>query len=302
MAIGVPAASAATEIGDTCTGNEATEGPPAPTIAEISAAGNPMPTAVPGPGVITKWRVSVVPTTLGFPQSLKVLRVDSTAHTALLVAEDARSLSGGINTFESRIPVQAGDRIGLYGPSPIGTLYCDGSDKSLLLAYAGGGSVGSSTAFTEVETEGRIPLVATVEPDVDKDGYGDETQDKCPQSAAVQVECPVVILDAIPVSGKGAITVYVSTSTSVAVSVAGTAALPKAPKAKAGSSAKVKLKAAAQTVPPGKLARFKLKLPAALKSSLATLPAGKSITVKVTASAANVAGAVSTDSAKVKLK
>jgi len=69
-----------------------------------------------------------------------------------------------------------------------------------------------------------------------------------------------------------------------------------------GKDKKITLKAGAKTVPPGKLLRFKLKFNAKLKKRLRELPPSKKLTLKITASATNVAGQVSTDKIKAKLK
>jgi Ca2+-binding RTX toxin-like protein len=37
----------------------------------------------------------------------------------------------------------------------------------------------------------RIDIAAKVEPDSDRDGFGDETQDQCPTNATVQGPCPL---------------------------------------------------------------------------------------------------------------
>jgi hypothetical protein len=145
-----------------------------------------------------------------------------------------------------------------------------------------------------------VPLAAVIEPDADGDGYGDETQDKCPQSAAFQTECPVVVLDSLPIAGKNAVTVLVGISNEAPVTVSGSVKLPKT--AKASASAAAKLKKVTQTVSPGKLGRFVLKFPGKLKAALKELPKGKKLKLKITASAANVAGQVSTDTTKLNLK
>ena len=49
-----------------------------------------------------------------------------------------------------------------------------------------------------------------VEPDRDNDGYGDETQDGCPQSALYQSGCPLVHLDAVAHARPGGILVDVT--------------------------------------------------------------------------------------------
>jgi hypothetical protein len=37
-----------------------------------------------------------------------------------------------------------------------------------------------------------LDLSATLEPDADHDGFGDETQDQCPTNASTQGACPVI--------------------------------------------------------------------------------------------------------------
>jgi hypothetical protein len=95
--------------------------------------------------------------------------------------------------------------------------------------------------------------------------------------------------------------VLVSTDESAPVTVSGTAKLPKGAK-KASASAKAKLKKVTHKVPAGKLVRFTLKFPGNLKSALRSLPRGKSLTVQLQATAKNVAGQVSKDKSKLKLK
>jgi hypothetical protein len=299
--MGSSSASAATEFGDPCVADEVTESGPV-TLFEISAAANPLPPAAPSAGVITKWKVNVIPVPASIQETLKILRLDAGAKSAQIIAEDPRTVFGGSNSFDVRIPVQAGDRLATFGPSEFGTLYCETTDINAIAGFAGGGGgVGASATYSELPIMARIPVFATLEPDADNDGFGDETQDGCPQSAAIQTECPVVIVDSFALRQKNSIVVLVSTSTAAPVTVSGTAKLPKGGK-KASSSAKAKLKKLTKNVPSGKLVRFKLKLPGSLKSALASLPRGKSITVKLQANATNVAGQVSKDKSKLKLK
>jgi hypothetical protein len=301
LALAVPSAMGATEFGDACVANEISSEPI--TVFGISAPGNPLPMTAPTSGVITKWEVNLVPAPVSFPHTLKVLRPTG-PKTVQIVGEASQNIGPGLNTAEVRIPVQAGDRLGIFGSSPEGTVFCE--LPSEIAVYGGflgsGGPVGSTATFVEEAGKVRIPSVAVIEPDADGDGFGDETQDKCPQSAAVQVACPVLILDAVaPAAGKGSVSVLVAVSTESPIAVTGTVKLPGGSK-KARVSAQAKLKAAPKTVTPGKIATFKLKFSKSLKSALAALPKRKSLKLKVKAQGTSVAGAVSTDSLTVKLK
>src|SRR5262249_36776153 len=157
-------------------------------------------------------------------------------------------------------PVKAGDYFGTVG-SGFGetvAIYCETKNPGDRLgAFAGNPSLNSTASLMGEEPGFQNPIVVFVEPDADSDGYGDETQDKCPQSAAFQAECPTVTVDANASARKSSVTVLVTTSNSAPVTVVGAVKLGK------GKSAK--LTAKAQTVSPGKLGRFTLKFPAKLK-------------------------------------
>lgn len=296
VVLALPAtAAASTEFGDTCVANRSTESFVV-SIFEISAPGNSLPTAAPTPGVITQWKVNLVAAPLSVPQTLKVLR-PSGGNTAQVIGEATGTVVGGSNTFNTRIPVQAGDRLAIFGTSSFGTLFCEIATKNVLLgAYEGtGGGPGSTVNFLEIVEPARVPVSAVIEPDADNDGYGDETQDKCPQSAAFQTECPTVKLDlSSAVKKKGSVVVSVTATSEAPVKVTGTVKLGK------GKTAK--LSGDKHTVKPGKITRFTLKFPSKLKAALADLPKSQALKLKVTASAKDLVGRVTKDQLKVKLK
>jgi hypothetical protein len=95
-------------------------------------------------------------------------------------------------TFPARIPVRAGDLLGIQVKNSVGTgcafpgVAGDAHDVS----FAADPDVSSS--FT---SEGTVPgnrwnISAVLEPDADGDGYGDVSQDLCPQSNLTQAACP----------------------------------------------------------------------------------------------------------------
>ena len=139
--------------------------------------------------------------------------------------------------------------------------------------------LGGTIKFAEIPTPtARVPVVAVIEPDADGDGYGDETQDKCPQSAAVQIDCSPVGLDAFAVQSQGKVVVLVVATAPAKVKVAGSVKLPKG----ATASASTKLKPVTHELTPAKLGRFTLKFPGPLKSALGSLPNGKKLPLKLT--------------------
>jgi hypothetical protein len=298
-------ASAATEFGDTCAGTGVAPGEY--TLTTLSAPPAALPLTAPSGGVITKLKMNVgAALPISLPTTVKVLR-SAGGNSFLIVNQGSMNAGTGVTVADARLPVQAGDRLALHGepftyegsPSPGLTFYCKETEGQLG-AVAGNPPPGSTVEFAPVTTA-RVPVAAVIEPDADNDGFGDETQDKCPQSASTQAECPVIVLDSFALAKKSSIVVLVTTDETAAVTVSGTAKLPKGAK-KASASAKAKLKNVKKNVPAGKLVRFTLKFPGKLKAALRSLPSGKSLTVKLQAKTTNVAGSVSKDTAKVKLK
>src|SRR6201999_3743537 len=99
-------ASAATEFGDSCVANDTIEAPI--TFAELSAPGNPLPTAAPVSGVLTHWRFNVVPILFALPVTMKVLRLNGAAKSSTVVGEATGAALSGSTTFPIRLPIQAG--------------------------------------------------------------------------------------------------------------------------------------------------------------------------------------------------
>jgi hypothetical protein len=300
--VGVSQASAATEFGSGCTANA---GEPGFSLLSVKhAASSPLPVTAPISGVLTEWKINVQLEEAATPeaetifanlykQTLAVYRpAGGTSYT--LIGEsfgNAPVSFHGITTNLARIPVQASDYLGLGGFLP---LYCKTMDPADEIAFFDGGTSLGSTHPFEAESGLQVPVVARVEPDVDGDGYGDETQDKCPQSAAYQTACPVVTISSLPRVGSKAVTVYVSTSLSAPVGVTAIVNL--------GKGKKATLTAATQTVAPGSLTPFTLTLTSQVTKALKALPTKKTLAVSISASATNITGAASTSATTAKLK
>ncbi len=291
-----PAANAATEFGDSCTGDGAV---PAETgmnytLFEISGPEDPQPIASPVSGVVTSWRTTLTDSaSVTVPTSLRVLR-PSGSGAVQLIGQSSGVVQRGANSFPARIPIQTGDLLGINGSGPVGTLYCKTGTKGKIGIALGADTEGGVFPVKEVEAPVRVPMIVRVEPDVDGDGYGDETQDGCPQSAAFQTACPVVTVGSVTIAGKGSATVLVTTSIPAPVSVSGTIAL--------GKGKPATLSAPAQTVAPGQVAKFALKLPKNVTKALKALPKSKKLTLNVSANATNVLGLVSFSQTSAKLK
>jgi hypothetical protein len=299
---GAASASAASEFGDNCTANQTTTASVPATLFALTAANDPLPLAAPSGGVITKWSLNQVAVGgVTVPQTLKVLRLTG-PKSVQVIGESAQTITGGANSFETRIPVQAGDRLGISGFGEKGLVYCleEPGPKNLLGIFANTGGIGSVGSFEPIEAEARAPATAVLEPDADNDGYGDETQDKCPTSAATHDACPApvvvppVTLNTQATAKKGLAKILVTSSTQTQVTVAGTIKL--------GKHTTMTLRGGTQVVNPGTFASFVLLFPKALKEKLRALSPKQSLTLTVTATAPNSAGAVTTNEFKVKLK
>jgi hypothetical protein len=293
-----PSANAATEFGDTCSGTEVA--PALYTLVTLSSPATDLPLSAPVSGVITKVKLKRdFPIPVDIPEIAKVLRPTG-GDNYTVINQTTIQTHIGSTEVDARMPVQAGDKLGIAGQNftyegtPVEgfTFYCDEA-PGIVGAIAGDVGVGSNAHF-EAVTEARVPLAAVIEPDADGDGYGDETQDLCPQDAAVQTACPLVVLDASTLAGKKAVTIYVAVSSEGPVSVKGVVKL--------GKGKKVTLKTAPKAAYPGKIASFRLKFNRKLKKRLRELPRKKKLTLKITASATNVVGQISTDRTKAKLK
>jgi hypothetical protein len=255
--------------------------------------------------VVTKWGVNVIPYPGGISEKIKVLRQAPGKATFAVVAESTmQAVAGGVNSFDTRIPIQAGDRIGVVSQvaAGVGTIFCgEGSGPGELMgAVPGDAGVGTTATFSEEVPGAQAAVTATIEPDVDGDGFGDETQDKCPQSKTAQTPCPVLILDAVgQAPGKGSVRILVASSSDAAITVSARAKLPGK---KAKASALAKLTPINQLVTPGKIATYVLNYPKSLKDALKALPRKKTLSLNVTASGTGLAGGTSSDKLTVKLK
>ncbi len=291
-------ASAATEFGNNCTGNRAESSGGPYSLIQLSQGGAPV--SAPTSGIVTKWKVRIVAVPFGVPQQLKIFRPTANPTQFQVVGESASEpVVTGENVFSTRIPIQAGDHLGLFGNSSVNTLFCAETAEvenpgNSIGEFTGNPGPGSTATLSKTKTEELVPAVAVIEPDADGDGFGDETQDGCPQSASFQGPCPTITLDSVAVVAGSKAVVFVTTNNQAPVKVSGTVKLGK------GKTAK--LKAGPKAVVPSKITSFSLKFSKQLKSALSELPASKKLALKITASATNVIGQVSTDKSTLKLK
>jgi hypothetical protein len=184
----------------------------------------PLPPSIPpeGPKVITRWTVAVEPGLAPIRQRLEAHEIQREASEGFefkKVGESAlETLVAGVNSFPTRIPVSEGNNVGLYGPE--GTLFCGKEEGAVSHLYEGAAATGETKAFKTAVGVG-TPVVVTVEDDRDNDGFGDETQDGCPASAALQTPCPPLTLTTRREVKQKAILVHVTTATDASTVVSG---------------------------------------------------------------------------------
>jgi hypothetical protein len=305
-----PTASAAIEIGDPCLGDHASSYSAA-TLFQISAPESPFPQASPTDGVVTKWRTTISLVAPMF-EALRVVRITE-PQKALLVGESSQeTLAPGTNVFDTRIPIKAGDHLGLFTFWKGGVPYCTASSMADVFGgFEGNVAPGSTVGFGEFPGEYRIPVTAVIEPDADRDGYGDETQDKCPQSAEFHDACAAIGLEVAPIVNRGSVEVLVVADHPAPVTVTGLVGrlgesvrgdkTPSRASVRAPGFA-IKFTGGTQTLASGRIGRFTLKFPKRLKTKLAQLPSNGSQKMRIDVTATNVAGQVTTSNSTVKLK
>ncbi len=150
------------------------------TLSPVSVSGGGAVTAPTG-GVVVRWRVRTGITS--GPMAFQVLRRPGlgAADPATEVARSATVTPPitDVSTHATRLPIAAGDAIGLV-------CCAAGADVRVTSAITGPGAQrwdppvgGTATAPTEPLPDEEVRVNADIEPDLDGDVYGDETQDNC---------------------------------------------------------------------------------------------------------------------------
>jgi hypothetical protein len=291
-------ALAGTEVGSACEANEVSVEARA-LISLANPAGSPLPAVVPQAGVITGWRSRVSSTAETFARVKVVRPVDRGAAGTgfqVIAQSEPEPLTAGTNSFSTRIPVQAGDLVGLSGDAPGHPNEPPSCEEpgGRVEALEGDPPVGAEASEAFEFVGHQVPLVAIVEPDVDRDGFGDETQDLCPQSAATQSACPRPSLLLRARAGPRSATLFVSCSAAATVSVVGSVRLGR-------GRQPLRLKAPAQALGAGGSTRFVLRFPAKLRARLARLRPKHWLRMRIAASATNGVGESISGTAGVRL-
>jgi hypothetical protein len=295
-------AMAATTVGNSCAANTTSMEVEANIVQVANDPSSPIPATIPTGGVITSWTINSQPELPAGVLSEKLRVFQPTAGHLTVVGESSlESIVGGLDTFKTRIPVQAGDLIGSAGVAHLGAktepvlLFCkEVAAGNKIGAILGDPAVGTTTTIDEEGGGLAQPITVQVEPDADGDGFGDETQDQCPTDASTQGPCPApkvvpaptppapITLSASAFAKKGLVQVSLTSTAQTTVTLGGSVRLGK------GKSAA--LTGGSQIVAPGTLAKFTVVFPAKLKAKLRQLPPSQKVSLALTASAPGSTG------------
>jgi len=183
VAAGYGQASAATTVGQTFT-------PTASCISETDyqtgvASGTSF--VLPFSGVITSWsfQAAATPPTL----KLKVGRgTGLSSYTTIGESALVTPAPNALSSFPTRILAAANDVLGVFAATS-GACAMQTGSLADTDSYISGDQAAGTTNIYLSSTSSRLGVSAQLERDADGDGFGDETQDACPTSAAIQGAC-----------------------------------------------------------------------------------------------------------------
>ena len=145
-------------------------------------------------GVVVRWRIKVGADIT--PVALRVIRQPKVMIPAMTGAGTGPTVTPApnqISTFEVRLPIHAGERVGIDCCSSTThfafAFHATGVDADVVADWNPALIDNALARSADVSSKGYQQLVnADIEPDADGDGFGDETQDQCP---TIQGPCPV---------------------------------------------------------------------------------------------------------------
>lgn len=141
---------------------------------------------VPSDGVITSWSYQAAATFVPTALKLKMARRAGGNDFTVVGESDPESPSASrLNTFLTRIPVLSGDILGMHTLSPDNRFCGHTLISTTYHKLQNADTPPGTTATFAPDADFELDLAATLEPDADRDGYGDETQDACPADGAL---------------------------------------------------------------------------------------------------------------------
>ena len=147
--------------------------------------------------MLTSWRAQAPAGPHADPMKFKAFRSTGAAHEYTVLAEGALQnlTGGGLASFAIRVPVQGGDRIGLYFEGNTG--YCGRatgkSSDTFDFVNVMDVRAGTTSTYPSQGSQSRLDVAATLEKDADHDGFGDVTQDSCPTDPTTHGPCKAAV-------------------------------------------------------------------------------------------------------------
>jgi hypothetical protein len=226
---------------------------------------------------------------------LKTVRPGAAPNTWTVISQsELASAVTGENVFSSRVPITAGDRIAMY--SATASTYCapTGAGDTLVAEAPAVDTANGDTVTAPASVNARLAMFAIIEADADGDGYGDESQDFCPQSKDFQIACPTVALSKFVIAGRNSLSILATANVATTATLTGSARMPAI---KGSRASTIKFKAISKALTPGTITTIKVANPRKLKAALRKLP--KSAKVKVTMEL-KASGLINTDTEKIR--
>jgi hypothetical protein len=163
-------------------------------LAQTAVGGSPGYAVPGGYGVITSWSFKGYSSNPGTGRLL-VWRPTGTADQYTLTHKSPVEsfIASTIATFPVQFPVEPNDVLGLACSQPGLLLSTLPGDVIRYVTTGTEPAEGSVQTLSGMLNEDRLLVSANVEPDTDKDTFGDETQDKCIGTAGQFNGCPNVV-------------------------------------------------------------------------------------------------------------
>jgi hypothetical protein len=141
-------------------------------------------------GVIVGWSVRTGSSSITHKVRLRVVRGYTGAGGGAI---EVLPKTEGVYSFAARVPVKEKDQVALDTlevPEGLGVPVIRILSSAVLFAWNPplGEAENRPPSATSAEVE--LLINATIEPDADGDGFGDETQDQCPADSTTQGACP----------------------------------------------------------------------------------------------------------------
>ncbi len=290
-----PTASAYTEAGDRCLGDDSLSG--WSVIIEDNGEFYPVlpPLVPPESGtVITSWTVRVAPGMPSSTQKLVIYRHASEGELEKVAESDPEAVSPGENRFTTRLVVPEYARIGLYGSE--GTLFCNEEENRSALMVEGDPPFGVSSPYG-LQTDLSAPVTVTFErAPPTSGGGGDAAETECTRDGPRNPEgCPEVALSARAATKRNAILVAARVSSFAPVSVSGKVAW------RARGRRVIKLRPVGKDAYPKHATRFWMKLPRAVLRRLASMKRKQSLKARISVVATDRIGVRKAERLVVKL-